>query len=98
MAGAFLDGVNLASLALTGAVNWQWGQAVLVGWITVLSAMVSATLLLRTPNKTDLSTCGFSPRRRASPLPDRGFSPASKELLFGVLRLRDKQFAYSLLL
>jgi hypothetical protein len=33
--------------------------------------------LLRTPNKTHLSTSRFSPRRWASLLPERGFSPAS---------------------
>jgi chromate transporter len=46
-AGAFLDGVNAASLALMGLVSWQLGQAALVGPIAAAIAFVSAILLVR---------------------------------------------------
>ena len=45
-AGAFLDGVNVASLALMAVVTWQLGSAALVDWITVLLAIVAAAVLL----------------------------------------------------
>jgi chromate transporter len=47
IAGAFLDGVNVGSLALMAAVTWQLGRASLVDTITVLLAVVSLIALLR---------------------------------------------------
>lgn len=47
VAGAFLDGVNAASLALLGAVTVQLGDAALVDWLTVVLAVVSGVLLWR---------------------------------------------------
>jgi chromate transporter len=46
-AGAVLDGINVASLALMAVVTWQLGAAALVDWLTVLIAAVSALLLFR---------------------------------------------------
>jgi chromate transporter len=46
-AGAFLDGVNAASLALMAVVTVQLGRAALVDWLTIALAAVSAALLLR---------------------------------------------------
>ena len=46
-AGAFLDGVNVASLALMAAVTWQLGRASLVDTLTVLLAVGSLIALLR---------------------------------------------------
>jgi chromate transporter len=46
-AGAFLDGVNVASLALMAAVSYQLGRAAIVDWLTVGLAIASAILLLR---------------------------------------------------
>lgn len=45
--GAFLDGVNVASLALMAAVTVQLGRAALVDPVTVLLAAVSAVALVR---------------------------------------------------
>ena len=45
--GAFLDGVNVAALALMAAVTWELGRAALVDWTTVVLASVSAVLLFR---------------------------------------------------
>ncbi len=47
VAGAFLDGVNVASLALMAVVTWQLGRAALVDAWTVGLALVSAVLLIR---------------------------------------------------
>jgi chromate transporter len=47
VASAFLDGVNVASLALMAVVSVQLGRSALVDWITVLLAAASAPLLLR---------------------------------------------------
>jgi chromate transporter len=47
LAGAFLDGVNVASLALMAAVTWQLGRASLVDTLTVLLAVASLIALLR---------------------------------------------------
>jgi len=47
MAGAFLDGVNAASLALMAVVSYQLARASLVDAITVSLAIASAILLLR---------------------------------------------------
>jgi chromate transporter len=46
-AGAFLDGVNVASLALMGVITVQLGHAAIVDWITALLAAASAVVLLR---------------------------------------------------
>jgi chromate transporter len=46
-AGAFLDGVNVASLALMASVSYQLGRAAIVDWATMGLAMVSVLLLLR---------------------------------------------------
>lgn len=47
VAGAFLDGVNVASLALMAVVTWQLGAAALVDWLTVVLMGLSALLLVR---------------------------------------------------
>lgn len=47
VAGAFLDGVNAASLALMAVVAWQLGVSALVDWLTVLLAVAAAVCLLR---------------------------------------------------
>jgi chromate transporter len=46
-AGAFLDGVNVASLALMAAVSWQLGRVSLVDFATVVLALASLIALLR---------------------------------------------------
>jgi chromate transporter len=47
-AGAFLDGLNVASLALMATVTWQLGRTALVDWRTQLLAVAGAGgLLLR---------------------------------------------------
>jgi chromate transporter len=46
-AGAFLDGVNAASLALMAVVTWHLGRAAIVDVSTVLVAVASAFLLIR---------------------------------------------------
>jgi chromate transporter len=47
VAGAFLDGVNAASLALMAFVTFQLARAALVDWLTILLVLTSAFLLLR---------------------------------------------------
>jgi len=47
MAGAFLDGVNAAAMALMGYVGWQFGRAALVNVPAVVLAIASAVLLFR---------------------------------------------------
>ncbi|AEI67913.1 chromate efflux transporter [Corallococcus macrosporus] len=47
VAGAVLDGVNVASLALMAVVTWQLGRSALVDAWTVGLALLSAVLLLR---------------------------------------------------
>jgi chromate transporter len=47
MAGAFLDGVNVASLALMAVVTWQLGRAALVDWLTITLAVAAVIWLLR---------------------------------------------------
>jgi len=47
LAGAFLDGVIVGSLALMGVVAWQLGRAAIVDFTTVAIALVSAILLFR---------------------------------------------------
>jgi chromate transporter len=46
-AGAFLDGVNAASLALMTVVTWQLGDAALIDWLTAALLVVSLILLIR---------------------------------------------------
>ena len=46
-ASAFLDGVNVASLGLMGAVTWQLGRAALVDGRTIAIALAGALLLFR---------------------------------------------------
>jgi chromate transporter len=46
-AGAFLDGVNVASLALMAVVSYQLGRSAIVDWLTIGLAVASAFLLLR---------------------------------------------------
>jgi chromate transporter len=47
IAGAFLDGVNVGSLALMAVVSWQLGRASLVDAVTVVLAVASASALIR---------------------------------------------------
>jgi chromate transporter len=47
VAGAVLDGVNAASLALMTLVTWQLARSALVDPLTIVLAMASAALLLR---------------------------------------------------
>lgn len=46
-AGKFLDGVNVASLALMAVVTWQLGRVAITDWVTVALALVSGFLLFR---------------------------------------------------
>jgi chromate transporter len=46
-AGAFLDGVNVGSLALMIVVTFELGRTALVDWLTVALACASALLLIR---------------------------------------------------
>jgi len=46
-ASAFLDGVNVATLALMAVVPWQLGRSALLDWITSLLAVGAAILLFR---------------------------------------------------
>ena len=46
-AGAFLDGVNVASLALMAVVTWHLGRVALTDWLTLTMAIVSGALLFR---------------------------------------------------
>lgn len=47
VASAFLDGVNVAALALMAVVTVQLGRAALVDWTTGVVAAISAVLLIR---------------------------------------------------
>ena len=47
LAGAFLDGVIVASLALMAVVTWRLASAAFVDWITIGLGAVAAFLLLR---------------------------------------------------
>jgi chromate transporter len=47
LAGAVLDGVIVASLALMGVVTWQLGRAALIDPLTIVIAVASAVLLFR---------------------------------------------------
>jgi chromate transporter len=46
-AGAFQDGMNVASLALMTAVSYQLGHSAIVDWLTAALVIASAVLLLR---------------------------------------------------
>ncbi len=46
LAGGFLDGLNVASLALMLVVTWQLGRTALVDWLTVSFAVAAAVWLL----------------------------------------------------
>ena len=46
-AGAFLDGVNVASLSLMITVTWQLGRTALVDWLTITLMVISIILLMR---------------------------------------------------
>lgn len=50
VAGAVLDGINVASLALMALVTWQLGRSAIVDWFTVVLALVSTVVLLRYRN------------------------------------------------
>ncbi|MBV9388468.1 MAG: chromate efflux transporter [Chroococcidiopsidaceae cyanobacterium CP_BM_ER_R8_30] len=47
IAGAFLDGINVAALALMIVVTKQLAVAALINWLTVLLALASLVLLIR---------------------------------------------------
>ncbi|MBI3796768.1 MAG: chromate efflux transporter [Deltaproteobacteria bacterium] len=47
MAGAFLDGVNVASLALMVVVSWQLGREAVVDFTTAALGIISLILLIR---------------------------------------------------
>ena len=47
VAGAFLDGLNVASLALMAVVTWQLGRVAVCDWITAALAVASGVLLFR---------------------------------------------------
>lgn len=46
IAGAFLDGLNVASLALMAVVTWQLSQAALVDWLTIMLVIFSTIMLI----------------------------------------------------
>jgi chromate transporter len=47
LAGAFLDGVNAAAVALMTFVGWQFGRAALVNAPAIILAVLSAVLVFR---------------------------------------------------
>jgi chromate transporter len=47
IAGAFLDGVNVGSLALMAGVTWQISRASLIDVVTIVLAVVSVVALMR---------------------------------------------------
>lgn len=47
IAGAFLDGVNVASLALMAVVSWRLCESALVDWFTGSLALTAALMLFR---------------------------------------------------
>jgi len=49
IAGAALDGINVASLALMALVTWQLARSAIVDWITITLAVLSALLLFCFP-------------------------------------------------
>lgn len=46
LAGAFLDGINAAAVALMGFVGWQFARASLVNWPSVSIAIISLLLVI----------------------------------------------------
>jgi chromate transporter len=46
-AGAFLDGLNVASLALMAVVTWHLGRSALIDFPTIVTALIATVLLLR---------------------------------------------------
>jgi chromate transporter len=46
-AGAFLDGVNVAALALMAAVTWQLARSAITDWLTAVLAVAAGVLLIR---------------------------------------------------
>ena len=57
--GAFLDGINVASLALIGVVTWELGRGTLTNLFSIIILMVSALLVLcYRLNVTWLVPCG----------------------------------------
>ena len=46
-AGAILDGINVASLALMALVTWQLARSAFVDWFTLLLGIASAVALIR---------------------------------------------------
>jgi chromate transporter len=58
LAGAFLDGVNVASLGLMATVSWQLGRSALVDGWTIALAVLAAVLLWRKVNATWLVFLG----------------------------------------
>jgi chromate transporter len=46
LVGGFLDGLNVASLALMAVVTWQLGRVALVDWLTISFAVAAAVWLL----------------------------------------------------
>src|SRR6516225_1594335 len=49
IAGAALDGINVASLALMAFVSWQLVRSAVVDWITLAIAVLGAAVLFRFP-------------------------------------------------
>jgi chromate transporter len=47
LAGAFLDGVNVASLALMALVTWELARTALMDWFTLATAAACLVLLIR---------------------------------------------------
>jgi chromate transporter len=47
IAGAFLDGVNVGSLALMAEVTWQLGRASLIDVVTIVLTVASVVALMR---------------------------------------------------
>ena len=47
VAGAALDGVNVASLALMAVVTWELGRGAINGWLSLAIAVASAVALFR---------------------------------------------------
>ncbi len=45
--GAFLDGVNVAAVALMASVTWELGRTALIDWTTIALALASGALLIR---------------------------------------------------
>jgi chromate transporter len=46
LAGGFLDGLNVASVALMAVVTWQLGRTALVDWLTISLAVAAVVWLL----------------------------------------------------